>query len=315
MNDTTYLINDALNHLGKITERQRLMDNEAAWSALPATERQEKEKELRGWESAVRSDLDLGVESLRLLKLFSKETTAPFLTLEIVDRLAAMLDFNLATLAGPKCQELKVKNPEAYKFRPKELLSDVLTIFQQLGPYEEFEKAVAKDGRSYSKDLFERAMRIARKTAIKTEEEIKELLDFVDKVEVIRVAEAEDEADGEAPDEFLGALRSLSLYRPKASSHPRSLVDPLTYEIMRDPVILPSSKTVIDRSSIKQHFLSDPTDPFNRQPLKWEDIVDAVEIRGQIEAYLADKKKNKQQKREDAAAEEAASAGVKMQVD
>ncbi|GAA5886450.1 hypothetical protein JCM16303_001413 [Sporobolomyces ruberrimus] len=294
MNDTTYLINDALNHLGKITERQRLMDNEAVWSALPATERQEKEKELRGWESAVRSDLDLGVESLRLLKLFSKETTAPFLTLEIVDRLAAMLDFNLATLAGPKCQELKVKNPEAYKFRPKELLSDVLTIFQQLGPYEEFEKAVAKDGRSYSKDLFERAMRIARKTAIKTEEEIKELLDFVDKVEVIRVAEAEDEADGEAPDEFL---------------------DPLTYEIMRDPVILPSSKTVIDRSSIKQHFLSDPTDPFNRQPLNWEDIVDAVEIRGQIEAYLADKKKNKQQKREDAAAEEAASAGVKMQVD
>lgn len=204
MNDTTYLINDALDHLAKITERQKMMENESLWSSLPPTERQEKEKELRTWESSVKSDLDLGVQSLRLLRDFSKETTSPFLTPEIVDRLAAMLDFNLSSLAGPKCQELKVKNPEEYKFRPKELLSDVLTIFQQLGPFEEFEKAVAKDGRSYSKGLFERAMRIARKTAIKTDEEIKGILEFVEKVELIRMAEAEDEAMGEAPDEFLG---------------------------------------------------------------------------------------------------------------
>ncbi|GAA5939856.1 ubiquitin-ubiquitin ligase UFD2 [Sporobolomyces koalae] len=269
MNDTTYLIDDALSHLEKITEMQRMMDDESSWTRLPANERQEKEKQLRQWESAVRSDLDLGVESLRLLKLFSNETTAPFLTREIVDRLAAMLDANLATLAGPKCQNLKVKNPEAYKFRPKELLSDVLTIFQQLGPHESFVNAVAKDGRSYSKDLFERATRIARKTAIKTEDEIQQLVKLVTRVEEVRAAEAEDEAMGEAPDEFL---------------------DPLTYELMRDPVILPSSKTVIDRSTIKQHFLSDPTDPFNRQPLKWEDIVDAVEVRQQIEQYLEDRK-------------------------
>ncbi|GAA5952757.1 hypothetical protein JCM3765_002266 [Sporobolomyces pararoseus] len=273
MNDTTYLINDALDHLAKITERQKLMENESLWSSLPPTERQEKEKELRTWESSVKSDLDLGVQSLRLLRDFSKETTSPFLTPEIVDRLAAMLDYNLSSLAGPKCQELKVKNPEEYKFRPKELLSDVLTIFQQLGPFEEFEKAVAKDGRSYSKGLFERAMRIARKTAIKTDEEIKGILEFVEKVELIRMAEAEDEAMGEAPEEFQ---------------------DPLTYELMRDPVILPSSKTIIDRSSIKQHYLSDRTDPFNRQPFEWEDIQDAVELRGQIQAWLDDRKKSRQ---------------------
>jgi ubiquitin conjugation factor E4 B len=325
MNDTTYLIDDALGHLGKITIRQKLMDDEATWSALPATERQEKEKELRGWESAVRSDLDLGVESLRLLKLFSKETTAPFLTLEIVDRLAAMLDFNLALLAGPKCQELKVKNPEAYKFRPKELLSDVLTIFQQLGPFEEFEKAVAKDGRSYSKGLFERAMRIARKTAIKTEEEIKEILDFVEKVEVIVQAEAEDEAMGEAPDEFLGTFSTPSCHALEIALTLLVDSDPLTYELMKDPVILPSSKTVIDRSSIKQHYLSDRTDPFNRQPFEWEDIVEAVELKGQIQAWLDERKRSKQQQAQAQAEAEGAvgTAGAegsteteeKMQVD
>lgn len=59
---------------------------------------------------------------------------------------------------------------------------------------------------------------------------------------------------------------------------------------MRDPVLLPSSKTIIDRSTIKQHYLSDATDPFNRVPLKWEDITDAVEIKAQIDAFLAERK-------------------------
>lgn len=59
---------------------------------------------------------------------------------------------------------------------------------------------------------------------------------------------------------------------------------------MRDPVMLPSSKTIVDRSTIKQHYLSDPTDPFNRQPLKWEDIVEATEMREEIQRYLTERK-------------------------
>lgn len=71
------------------------------------------------------------------------------------------------------------------------------------------------------------------------------------------------------------------------------MVDPLTYDIMRDPVKLPSSKNIVDRSTIKQHFLSDATDPFNRVPLNWDDISDAVELRVEIEAFVAARKKNR----------------------
>ena len=46
------------------------------------------------------------------------------------------------------------------------------------------------------------------------------------------------------------------------------------YTLMEDPVILPTSKTSIDRSTIRSHLLSDPNDPFNRAPLKIEDVVD-----------------------------------------
>lgn len=45
------------------------------------------------------------------------------------------------------------------------------------------------------------------------------------------------------------------------------------YTLMRDPVILPSSRTVIDKSTIKSHLLSDAKDPFNRMPLTLEDVI------------------------------------------
>ena len=52
--------------------------------------------------------------------------------------------------------------------------------------------------------------------------------------------------------------------------------DPLMYTLMCDPVILPSSKTTIERSTIKSRLLSDATDPFNRQPLKFEEVVPSM---------------------------------------
>lgn len=212
MNDTTYLLDDALMHLGKIADIQKQMDDKAAWEARPAAERQEQEKLLRQYEGSARSDLDLGVESLRLLKRFAAETKEPFLTPEIVDRLAAMLDMNLMLLAGPKCQELKVREPEKYRFRPKELLSDVIGIFIELAPRTEFQEAVAKDGRSYSRDLFERAQRIARKTSIKTDDELAIIKGLIDNVEALKAAEEEDDAMGEVPDDFLGECSSLWAY-------------------------------------------------------------------------------------------------------
>lgn len=48
--------------------------------------------------------------------------------------------------------------------------------------------------------------------------------------------------------------------------------------LMEDPVILPSSKVTIDRQTIKIHLLSDPKDPFNREPLKLEDVVPSTSV-------------------------------------
>lgn len=47
-------------------------------------------------------------ELVHMLEYLTKEIAEPFMVDEIVDRLAAMLDYNLSQLVGPKCTELKV---------------------------------------------------------------------------------------------------------------------------------------------------------------------------------------------------------------
>lgn len=56
----------------------------------------------------------------------------PFLRPELVDRLASMLNFNLQQLCGPKCKNLKVRNPDKYGWEPRRLLSQLVDIYLHL---------------------------------------------------------------------------------------------------------------------------------------------------------------------------------------
>jgi ubiquitin conjugation factor E4 B len=138
---------------------------------------------------------------------------------------------------------------------------------------DEFITAVSKDSRSFKKALFLRAEKILSKWGLASNEFIAKLVRFADLAESKKLEEEEEELElGEIPDEFL---------------------DPLMFTLMKDPVILPSSKISIDRSTIRAHLLSDSTDPFNRMPLKLEDILPDNELRIQIEEFKRNSKANK----------------------
>lgn len=47
--------------------------------------------------------------------------------------------------------------------------------------------------------------------------------------------------------------------------------------LMTDPVILPSG-IIMDRAIIARHLLNSQTDPFNRQPLTEEQLIDGEAI-------------------------------------
>jgi hypothetical protein len=67
---------------------------------------------------------------------------------------------------------------------------------------------------------------------------------------------------------------------------------------MNDPVLLPSSKVILDRSTIgkehliiETHLLSDQTDPFNRSKLTKEMLIPCSELKERIEGYKKSKMK------------------------
>ncbi|TPX46860.1 hypothetical protein SeMB42_g02682 [Synchytrium endobioticum] len=273
MNDTTYLLDESLSKLAEIHQLQNAMADTATWEAQTQQQRQEREGTLSTLERQAQSYMSLGVETVNMLEYMTGEPriVQPFMEPGIVDRLAGMLDYNLTTLVGPKSQELKVQSPEKYRFNPKALLTKLVDIYMHLSHRKEFVIAVSKDARSYKKQIFMKAGQIMMKNALKSESEVQALYDFVEKVEqAVKVSAQEDEELGEAPDEFL---------------------DQLMFHVMEEPVILPSSKAVVDISTIKMHLLSDPHDPFNRQPLTLDQVIPDVELKRRIGEWKRSAKK------------------------
>lgn len=60
---------------------------------------------------------------------------------------------------------------------------------------------------------------------------------------------------------------------------------------MEDPVILPGSNKIVDRSIIIRHLLNSKTDPFNRQPLSEELLIPATELKDRISKWKNEKLK------------------------
>lgn len=270
MNDVTYLLDDALEKLLELHRKQQEMDDTATWSERSPEERQETESHVQSIQGQIRSMLDFGNEFLRLLIDFTARTQDAFMTPEIVSRLAAMLDYNLDLLVGPRCTELKVKDPAKVHFEPRQLLRQLLSVYLNLASRQEFVGAIAADGRSYRKEVFQKACNIATKYVLKSPMEVEEIVNLVNRVEKVIQDEREEEEDlGEIPDDFC---------------------DPLMATLMRNPVRLPTSGAIVDLSTIKSHLLSDASDPFNRAPLKLEDVKPAEDLKQQIEVWIKERK-------------------------
>jgi len=79
---------------------------------------------------------------------------------------------------------------------------------------------------------------------------------------------------------------------------PEQFVCPISYDIMRDPVMLPSSRIIVDRSSIERHLMSNDFDPFSRAPLELEEVVGVEELREEIEEWQ--KKREEEEMEEEA---------------
>jgi len=264
LNDVTFVLDEALSNLNKIHEIQELLRSPHGQS-LEAEARQEKESALSDAQGKAKSYMQLTNETMEMLRLFTETLPESFTVPEIVQRLTDMLDHNLANMVGPKMGQLKVQNPQEYNFNAKALLKDIVSVYLNLRSMDSLAIAIARDGRSYSDTNFREAARVLTKHVLLAPKEVASFLALADDAKAAKEVEDQAEVDlGEIPDEFL---------------------DPLLFTLMEDPVILPTSKTTVDRSTIVSHLLSDSKDPFNRAPLKIEDVVPDLQRKAQIEAF------------------------------
>ncbi|XP_056399501.1 ubiquitin conjugation factor E4 B isoform X1 [Hyla sarda] len=267
INDTTFLLDESLESLKRIHEIQEEMRNKEHWDQLPRDQQQTRQSQLTQDERVSRSYLALATETVDMFHILTKQVQKPFLRPELGPRLAAMLNFNLQQLCGPKCRDLKVENPEKYGFEPKKLLDQLTDIYLHLD-CARFAKAIADDQRSYSKDLFEEVISKMKKAGIKSTIAIEKFKLLAEKVEEIVARNARAEFDySDAPDEFR---------------------DPLMDTLMSEPVRLPSG-TIMDRSIILRHLLNSSTDPFNRQTLTESMLEPVPELKERIHAWMREK--------------------------
>lgn len=270
MNETNSLISSVMEKLISIRSIQQQMANTAEWNSLPQDRRETIQSQYSEYEQEVRGSLPLCNKTLQMLGYLNTDESIRqlFLLDEMCSRLVNMLMHVLTKLIGSKGLELKVDNPESYNFRPKEMLRDVCQIFSTFSSSKEFQLECAKSG--YIKDdLIMKAVKTCQKLALLTGASMENFASLPHYMIQASKVIADDEAlTVDAPDEFL---------------------DPLMVTFMRNPVLLTTSGTICDRSTIMQHLLNDPTDPFNRKPLTMEEVKPATELKERIDAWLEQK--------------------------
>lgn len=147
------------------------------------------------------------------------------------------------------------------------MLRDLCAIFALFSAAHEFQQECAKNG--CDPGTLRDAVKTCQKFNLLTGESMVAFETLPNLVEQALSAVADDEAlVADAPDEFLDEIMST---------------------FMTDPVILPSGHFV-DRSTITQHLLNDPIDPFNREPMTIDDLKPAVELKVKIDNWLQEKR-------------------------
>ncbi|XP_026684797.1 ubiquitin conjugation factor E4 A-like [Diaphorina citri] len=109
MNDAVFLLDEALSNMAQIRTMQTAQEN-GEWAALPPREQAQNQGFLQHIGMMARFDNILGNETIHTLEYLTSEIRSIFCHSTMVDRIAAMLNYFLFHLVGPKMRNFKVKH-------------------------------------------------------------------------------------------------------------------------------------------------------------------------------------------------------------
>lgn len=281
MNDAIFLLDEALGYMNQLREAEKRRKTEE-WSRLSPQQRTQANAGYAHIGRLARFHNVLSLSTIGTIAWLTSDIRTIFSHPTLVDRIANMLNYFLEHLVGPKKGKFNVNDKNDYEFKPREVLEKICQIYINLGQperntkFREFCTAVSSDGRSYSENLLPQATDILYRTGMSSlGAEFEKLSQLIHKIAVKN--QMDEIPSDDLPDTFL---------------------DPIMSTLMVDPVLLPSSRIIVDRSTIARHLLSDQTDPFNRSPLSMEEVIPATDLKNQIQTFLREHREAQKQKRD-----------------
>ncbi|KAG1682356.1 Ubiquitin conjugation factor E4 A [Nymphon striatum] len=271
INDAIFLLDEALSYMSQLREHQQRRDH-PDYTNQPHDQRSQDDRNFHHMGMLAQFHNVMSNETIHTLMLITGNIKSIFMYSVMVDRVAAMLNYFLVHLIGPKKKQFKVKNLKDYEFKPQQIVSDICQIYLNLGyvnnDSDSFCSAIVADSRSYTPLLFQQTISVLKK--ISQANLIVDFEEFSIKIKNIHAGNQKmEEALSDAPEEFL---------------------DPIMNTLMSDPVLLPTSNMIVDRSTIARHLLSDQTDPFNRSPLNMEMVKTDKVLKGKIQEWISSRK-------------------------
>ncbi|KAI6188326.1 U-box domain-containing protein [Aphelenchoides besseyi] len=271
INDATFLLDESLANLKRIHEIEVLVEDRARFGQLNNEEQQAKLSVLSESSRMVRSWMVLGNDTMDMFAYFTEDAPNAFYTNALGDRIASMLNYNLLQLCGPTCTELKVKDAkERFFWEPRRTVNQLIKIYLNLNS-EQFADCIVGDERSYSpekfKVVFERLQRIL---SLYDFERFRHLFDTVEARYKAKADEEEDYGD-DVPENYKDAIMAT---------------------LMTDPVKLPSGH-FMDRKNIVRHLLSSKNDPFTREPLTEDELIEVPELKSEIQAWIENRRQSR----------------------
>ncbi|KAM0687007.1 Ubiquitin conjugation factor E4 [Conglomerata obtusa] len=231
------------------------------------TEVQEIKEKLKRNENLAKGSFSCVYESFEMILYIALNNLKLLTFNETKILLVNTLNYNLKLLVGPTCSSLSIENMSKYKFNPKELLCLLCTIYSEL-KNKDIQKSIVT-GKDFNINFIKRAYKlIIEKKLMKGHRQLEKLTLFYNEITELAEEQLKDE---------------------NTFVWPEDLCDPLTFEVMENPVKLLTSNITIDRSTFDMIMVGDGIDPFNREKIDDSKIIVDNDMKKRIEEYRKSK--------------------------
>ena len=209
----------------------------AEWGSLTDERREEDLKKLREAEHLIKSEADLILEVLGMVNYLSSDSVIRqgFLYPRVLGQFTSCVLNVILNLTGKQSLQFKLDDSSALGFEPKQFLVEVCHIIAHVAEFEVFRDSTIGNGYFQKGDPLQAAAKVVRQFNLASDADKATLDDFVK-----RVRAKADSAESKHFEELL-------------SKAPEQYLDPITNELMTDPVRLPTGNNVVDRSTIESN--------------------------------------------------------------